>query len=166
MFRRRRTPPSANPDPSLALDVARERLQFALTDVDSVDAKLGIVFAGGSGVAAIAAGVVALRPGEWSHGGARALFLVGAVYFALAAVTLIGMWPQTWDLGPHGDKFAGLAYEGKEAADLPWKAIDRYLEDAYWTRQKVNGKVRLLKWGLGLLAFQTSLFGIIVAVLL
>jgi hypothetical protein len=149
-----------NADASLMLDLAQAQLATQLSFVDAIDAKLGTFLGWASGLIAIYAAFLALRPHAF---GPIDVLLVGVNLGAYAAVAysgLRGLRPYAWSTGPPLDDLWSI-YENQEA-NLKWRvAADfyNYFEENEPERVRKETYLRLARIGL-IVQTGVTLFGI------
>jgi hypothetical protein len=126
-------------DPRLILDVARDRLSRQLSAADSLDGRAGVVFAVGSALAGILAGIVALKPiPNWQASSA----LGGAIgaYLALTVSLLYASWPREWADGPSA---LDVAADWDKSSDhaVAMRLARTLTEARDWNEEHVSRKV-------------------------
>lgn len=141
-------------DPRLVLEVVRNRVQNQMSSIDSLDAKIGAVFAGGSGVIGLLAAVFALR--DLALGKAE-LWTLSVALTAYAIMCLGGLaaWPRRWEIGPDAD-WVWRESQSLGAEEFIAALISSYMSN--WKNNKpwLQAKVWALRVGLVALLIATG----------
>ena len=107
-------------DPDVMYDIAKDRFDRQLGAVDAMDAKLAAFFGIGSAILGITAAIYAIRPDAFRAGGWIVVGLALIAYGVLTIVSLHGIKPRNWDIGPDmEDIFHDHVNFGK--ADVKWR---------------------------------------------
>ncbi|TMD04482.1 MAG: hypothetical protein E6J01_13040 [Chloroflexi bacterium] len=139
-------------DPQPMYDLTRDQLTSQMSSVDSLDAKLGLFLAVGSGLVSIVAAVVALRPS--THPNLWPLVLCAIPYVLLAGVTLFGLRPRKWGKGPKASDVA-KGYNRTSLHVIKENMAVKFHKDFESNKAAYGQKVWAAEWGLRLLIVET-----------
>ncbi|UCH86862.1 MAG: hypothetical protein JSU97_00095, partial [Dehalococcoidia bacterium] len=131
--------------PDLMLSIARERLARQLSFLDSLDTKLGTLFAASSGLLGILAAILALRPSEAGTGGWLALGFAGIAFATVACHAVRHLDPRPFNIGVDVDRLWEDHFRQEDHL-LRWKTATDYLCYFDENRPKYLAKVKAVRW--------------------
>lgn len=140
-------------DPEFVYDLAKERLNAQLSQVDSLDGKIGNLLGFGSAILAIVMTILTLAPIVPLR--TMVLLFTGiAAYVAMVIVLLIAYYARRWQAGPDLDEAWQYSTQ-YEIRTMYWWAAESLKECYFANKNKTPRKVKAVKIGLPLLVVET-----------
>jgi len=140
-------------DPQLVYDLSKERLNVQLSQIDSLDTKIGNLMGFGSAILAIMVTILTLASTVPLH--TMILLFIGiAAYLAMVITLLIAYYAKHWEAGPDLNE-AWQHSTQYEIRTMYWWATESLKKCYFGNKNKTARKVRAIKIGLPLLAVET-----------
>ena len=141
-------------DPDLMYDLAKERLATQITQVDSLDAKIGNLLGFGSALLAIIVALLGFRQQTIPVYGVILLSFGAIWYLAMAVILLVAYYTKRWESGPNLDEAWQYSSQYPSKTMYWWAAES--LKDCYSrNKNKIAYKTRAIKAGMPLLIAET-----------
>lgn len=141
-------------DPQLVHDLAKERLNAQLSQIDSLDTKIGNLLGFGSAILAIVVTILTLAP-MMPLRTMILLFTGIAAYVAMVITLLIAYYARRWEAGP--DLNEAWQYSTQyEIRTMGWWATESLKNCYFANKNKTARKVKAIKIGLPLLVVETA----------
>jgi hypothetical protein len=143
-------------DPTIAYDVAKERLATQLAQIDGLDAKLANAVGFGSALVTIVAAFLALKGEDLARVPVCFLSAAGVVYTVLMCVSLWAYRIRKWDFGPDLTAVWNTADQYDERA-LTWTVAEATMNAYRANKDAVETKATLAALTVALLASESIL---------
>lgn len=153
-------------DASVYLDAVRDRLLLLGQVDDALDFKLATLFAAGSAVVALVAGVFALKPTALHGHGVVVIGVAVLVYIALGAVVGSALFPRPYPSNSKIDEVRDDALNGEPINSMKWGVADRLRCDTLSLTTRVRKKSQRLTCAFILLGAEALAFVIATGALL
>ena len=141
-------------NPQLVYDLAKERLNVQLSQIDSLDTKIGNLLGFGSAILAIVVTILTLAPVMPLY--TMILLLMGiAAYGAMVIILLSAYYARRWEAGPDLNEAwqHSIRYEIRT---MYWWATESLKKCYFANKNKTALKVKSIKIGLPLLVVETA----------
>lgn len=142
-------------EPTLFLELARDRLATQLSFIDAVDAKLANAFSIASALLGVLAAVYALQPDPFRADGIALLAISGGAYLVIAERSVRGLWKRRWAVGPKLENVWADLFQRTER-DVAWRVAAGIRADLIKNEGFASAKTRALRVVLVSLCVQTA----------